>query len=230
MIFQSWYLFVMKTIARIYNGYSSKFGIPRQSGLVNVKSKIIFEKPFRSIDAIKGLEGFDYLWLLWLSEDSDNLTVRPPRLGGNTRLGVFATRSPKRPNGISMSSVRLEKIVMGEEDSPYLIVSGADLLNGTEIIDIKPYLAYTDSHPDAKSGFTQNSVKEPLKVHFPDGINIDSSVRSEIEELLKLDPRPGFHHDNSRIYVLTYMGYEVKFRVEENNLFVLSISLSNFLK
>lgn len=219
----------MKIIAHIYNGYSSKFGIPRQSGLVNVKSKIIFEKPFRSIDAIKGLEGFDYLWLLWLSEDSDNFTVRPPRLGGNTRLGVFATRSPKRPNGISLSSVKLEKIVMNEKDSPYLIVSGADLLNGTEIIDIKPYLAYTDSHPDAKSGFTQNSVKEHLKVHFPDDINIDSSVLSEIEELLKLDPRPGFHHDNSRIYALTYMGYEVKFKVEGKDLYVISILTLNGL-
>ena len=219
----------MKTIARIYNGYSSKFGIPRQSGLVNVKSKIIFEKSFRSMDAIKGLEGFDYLWLLWLSEDSDNLTVRPPRLGGNTRLGVFATRSPKRPNGISMSSVRLEKIVMDEKDSPYLIVSGADLLNGTEIIDIKPYLAYTDSHPDAKSGFTQNSVKESLNVHFPDDITIDSSILFEIEELLKLDPRPGFHHDNSRIYALTYMGYEVKFKVKEKDLYVISVLNTNGL-
>lgn len=204
----------MKTVARIYNSFGSKFGIPRQSGLVGNMSRIVFEKEYRSLDAIRGLEGFEYIWLLWQAEEKDGLTVRPPRLGGKRRLGVFATRSPKRPNPIALSSVRLEGIL----DGPELIVSGADILSGTAIYDIKPYIPYTDCHPGAKAGFTDDIGQRKLTV-----VNseiIPEEIRNEAVELLSLDPRPQYHHDPDRIYCMAYSSFDIKFRIDGNNLFV----------
>ena len=218
----------MKIIARIYNGFESKFGVPRQSLICpEIKSRIVFEKEYRNPDAIRGLEGFSHLWLIWQFSEFMNhkeaLTVRPPRLGGNKRVGVFATRSPFRPNPIGLSSVRLESVILDKKDGPVLIVSGADMMSGTPIYDIKPYIAYSDSHPDAKGGFTDNVNFEKLRIEVGDGVIIPSEVRGDIEAILSEDPRPQYHHDDERVYGISYSGYNIKFRVKGTILTIVSI-------
>lgn len=218
----------MKIIARIYNGFESKFGVPRQSLICpEIKSRIVFEKEYRNPDAIRGLEGFSHLWLIWQFSEFMNhkeaLTVRPPRLGGNKRVGVFATRSPFRPNPIGLSSVRLESVILDKKDGPVLIVSGADMMSGTPIYDIKPYIAYSDSHPDAKGGFTDDVNFEKLRIEVGDGVIIPSEIRGDIEAILSEDPRPQYHHDDERVYGISYSGYNIKFRVKDKILTIVSI-------
>lgn len=218
----------MKIIARIYNGFESKFGVPRQSLICpEIKSRIVFEKEYRNTDAIRGLEGFSHLWLIWqFSEFMDHkeaLTVRPPRLGGNKRVGVFATRSPFRPNPIGLSSVRLESVILDKKDGPVLIVSGADMMSGTPIYDIKPYISYSDSHPYATGGFTDDVKFEKLRIEAEDGVIIPSEIRGDIEAILSEDPRPQYHHDDERVYGISYSGYNIKFRVKDKILTIVSI-------
>ncbi|MCR5278407.1 MAG: tRNA (N6-threonylcarbamoyladenosine(37)-N6)-methyltransferase TrmO [Lachnospiraceae bacterium] len=217
----------MKTIAKIYTDFPEKFGIPRQSGLVDLPGRIVFEKEYRNPEGVKGIEGFTHLWLLWHFDvpetDGFNATVRPPRLGGNETMGVFATRSPFRPNPIGLSSVRLERVEFTEE-GPVLHVSGADLRNGTEIYDIKPYLPYADSHPDAACGFTGGTEDEPLEVSF--AVEIPAELKqkeSTLTKVLSLDPRPHYQDDPDRIYGMAYAGYNVKFKVNGRLLSVVGI-------
>lgn len=211
----------LQIIARIRSPFPEKFGIPRQSGLVQeAEARIVFEKPFRIADAVRGLEGFSHIWLLW--QFSENLrdtwspTVRPPRLGGNARMGVFATRSPFRPNPIGLSCVRLLEIETDRELGPVLRVAGADLMDGTPIFDIKPYLPYTDSHPEAVGGFTDAAAMERLTVEIAPELleRIEPARRKALLGVLACDPRPRYQDDPDRIYGLSFAGYEVKFRVE----------------
>ena len=219
-----------RPIAYIHSDFPDKFGIPRQSGLAqSLKSTLIFEPDFRFPDAFRGLEDYSHIWLIWgFSENKHSRwtpTVRPPRLGGNTRKGVFATRSPFRPNPVGLSSVKLDKIEFTKEHGPVLHISGADLMNGTPIFDIKPYLPYVDSHPDALNGFA-NSIKD-YALHVTDPHEMLSYVpiekRSAIIEILSQDPRPSYQEDPKRIYGLQFSDYEIKFRVEKNILYILSI-------
>ncbi len=210
----------MKIIAKIQSDFDSKFGIPRQSGLVDeLKAKIIFEPQFRVKDAVRGLEDFSHIWLLWNFSKSPvgewTPTVRPPVLGGNERMGVFATRSPVRPNPIGLSVVRLEKIELDSKLGPILHVSGADLLNGTPIFDIKPYIPYADSYPEATGGFTQRRVRYKLQVEFPPHLLeiIPEDKRVAIVKVLELDPRPSYHEDPHRQYGFEFAGYDVRFVV-----------------
>lgn len=217
-------------VAHIYTPFSSKFGIPRQSGLVGCVSEIVFTPQYRSPDAIRGIEGFSHLWLIWeFSENvgkSHSLTVRPPRLGGNKRMGVFATRSPFRPNCLGLSCVKIEKIDYECENAPVIYVSGADILNGTPVFDIKPYLPYTDSHPQARGGFAQEVFDDNLRVVFSDEAlkHIRKDDLPILEELLKEDPRPHYQNDPDRVYAFEFSDYAVKFKVRENEVFVISIS------
>ena len=221
----------LQVIAHIESDFPDKFGIPRQSGLVNsLVSRIVFEPKFRNVDAIRGIEEFSHLWLLWHFSETDRKgewspTVRPPRLGGNKRVGVFATRSPFRPNPIGLSSVRLERVEMEEKLGPVLYVSGADLMNGTPIFDIKPYLAYVDSHSDASDGFALNTKEGVLDVVFPEQLllKIAEEKREALKEVLKQDPRPQYQTDEKRIYKMKFAQWEVWFRVEENVLIVCDV-------
>lgn len=219
-----------KIIARIKSDFPEKFGIPRQSGLVKgLRSVVYFEPEFRNADALRGLEGFSHLWLLWIfSEnvrDTWHPTVRPPRLGGNTRLGVFATRSSFRPNPIAMSCVKIESIVLEGENAPYIVVSGADLMDGTPIVDIKPYLPYADSIPDAKGGFAANVDGNRLSVELQESllVKIDPEKRDALCEVLAQDPRPHYHDDPERIYGLAFAGKNIKFKVNGDKLTVVSV-------
>ncbi|MCI9485638.1 MAG: tRNA (N6-threonylcarbamoyladenosine(37)-N6)-methyltransferase TrmO [Lachnospiraceae bacterium] len=219
----------MKVIARIYTDFEEKFGIPRQSGLVkSLRGRIVFEEAYRSAEALRGLEGFDYIWLLWkfqgVEEDHWSPMVKPPRLGGKRRMGVFATRSPFRPNAIGLSSVKLEGIEYTEE-GPVLLVSGADMKNRTPIYDIKPYLAYTDSHPQAREGFAREGREHELSVEFPEELLefIPRDKREPLLEILKLDPRPGYHEDENRKYGVAFAGYDVHFLVRGNVLTVFEV-------
>lgn len=219
----------LKVIAHIKTGFSDKFGIPRQSGMVKgVTAKIIFEPQYRNADAVRGLDGFSYIWLLWeFSEsvrDTWSPTVRPPRLGGNKRMGVFATRSPFRPNPIGLSSVRLEKIEITAEHGPIIWVSGADILDGTPIYDIKPYLPFTDSHVDAKAGFTTEYEGYSLNINIDEGIKskIPRDILDTVVELLAADPRPSYQNDKDRVYGMRFYDYEIKFRVDGSELYVIS--------
>mgnify|MGYP000116365646 CR=1 FL=1 len=216
----------MKVIARIRSDFPEKLGIPRQSGLVpQLRAKIIFEPEFRNADALRGIEGFSHLWLIWqfsaAVRETWSPTVRPPRLGGNERVGVFATRSPFRPNAIGLSCVRLEGIAHDEGLGDVLLVSGADLMDGTPIFDIKPYVAYSDSHPDALSGFLGTATFKKLRVTLPDGIS--DALPEGLVDVLSNDPRPRYHDDPERVYGMQYAGHEVKFRVSGDELIVLSI-------
>lgn len=220
----------LKPIARIRTDLPEKFGIPRQSGLVcELQGKIIFEPQYRSADAVKGLEGYDYIWLLWHFDGTDrktwSATVKPPRLGGNTHMGVFATRSPFRPNPIGLSCVRLNRIEI-TKDGPVLFVSGADLRDNTVIYDIKPYLAYADSHPDARSGFAADVAEDELKVDISESLllKIPPEKQAGLIGILKQDPRPAYHDDPERIYGLCYAGYNVRFRVTEGKAQVFDVS------
>lgn len=221
----------MKIIAKIHTDFRTKFGIPRQSGLVkNLKGRIVFEPEFRNAEALRGLEGFSYIWLLWdFSEahrdgESWSPTVRPPRLGGNQRMGVWATRSPFRPNNIGLSSVRISKIDLHTPEGPVIEVEGVDLMDGTPILDIKPYLPFTDSHPDAKGGFAeeQNKKTEPLGVEIPSDIAclFDTERLEALRGVLAADPRPHYQEAPERTYALEFASYEVKFQVRERKAIV----------
>ena len=223
----------LHVIARIRSDFTSKFGIPRQSNLVpEQEAVIVFEPEYRNADAVRGLEDFSHIWLLWeFSEavrDSWSPTVRPPRLGGNVRKGVFATRSPFRPNPIGLSSVRLEKVDLDPVLGPVLYVSGADLMDGTPIYDIKPYIAYTDSHPDAVSGFASSPAEYLLDVDFPEDLlqKVSESQRESLIEVLAHDPRPQYQDDPKRVYGMEFGGMEIKFKVEGCRLVVVQIEAS----
>lgn len=220
----------MKIIARIETDFPEKFGIPRQSGLVEeLKGTIIFEPEYRNPDALKGLEGYNYIWLLWQFEgverDGWSVTVRPPRLGGNKHMGVFATRSPFRPNPIGLSSVKLERIELNTERGPVLHVAGIDLRHNTPIYDIKPYLPYVDCHTDATGGFAHEVKDYELEVIFPEAllVKIPEEKRDAIVEVLKQDPRPSYHNNPTRKYGVSYAGYDVRFVVEKDVLTVIEV-------
>lgn len=220
----------LKIIARVYNDFSSKFGLPRQSGLSDsIESKIIFEPEYRNSDSVRGLEEFSHLWLLWLFSDGKHQgwspTVRPPRLGGNVRMGVFATRSPNRPNPVGLSAVRLKGIVRHHEYGNVLIVSGTDMMNNTPVIDIKPYLPYTDSITDANGGFTDRLGQHRLQVAFPDAMldMIPAEKRKTLLDILQYDPRPAYQEDNERVYGLTYAGFNVRFTIDGNKITICEV-------
>ena len=223
----------MKIIARIKSEFPEKFGIPRQSGLVSsLKAQIIFEEEYRSVDAVRGLDEFSHLWIIWqfskAVRDTWSPTVRPPRLGGNKRIGVFATRSPFRPNAIGLSSVKIEKIDLDGENAPVIHVSGADLMDGTPIFDIKPYLAYTDAHPDAVGGFTENVADRRLKVEFDGELEnaVPDDIKTALCDLLAEDPRPSYQNDSKRVYGLSFSGYEIGFTVDKKTLKVIKLEKS----
>ena len=223
--------FVMEPVAYIHSDFSEKFGIPRQSGLVEeVSAKIVFQSEYRSPEALRGIEDFDYLWLLWKfsanRHDDWHPTVRPPRLGGNTRIGVFATRSPFRPNPLGLSCVKLLGVDWDSADGPALLVAGADLLDGTPIYDIKPYLPHVESHPDARGGFTAENTDYELKVNFPVHLleQIPEEKRQALLGVLAQDPRPAYQKDPKRVYGLSFAGYDVHFSVEEGTLTVCDIN------
>lgn len=222
--------YILKPIAHIHNDFPDKFGIPRQSGLVDaLKAEIIFEPEYRNPDAFRGLEDYSHIWLIWgFSESMRNNwspTVRPPRLGGNTRMGVFATRSPFRPNPIGLSSVRLERIEFHSEHGPILHILGADLMDGTPIFDIKPYLPYVDSHPEASEGFAGPLKNYALRIECPPELleQVPADKRNALLALLAQDPRPSYQNDPERIYGLRFAGMEIKFRVENDVLYVIHI-------
>lgn len=211
----------MKIIARIHSDFPEKFGIPRQSGLVpDTRARIVFEPEYRNPDALRGIEGYSHLWLIWsfskAERDTWSPTVRPPRLGGNTRVGVFATRSPFRPNAIGLSSVTLEKIELSTPDGPVLTVGGADLMDGTPIYDIKPYLPHVDSHPDARGGFAAEKAGYRLSVVFPPELllRIEEDKRDALRGVLENDPRPSYQNDPNRVYGVAFAGKNVKFTVD----------------
>lgn len=213
----------MKVIAHIKTDFKTKFGLPRQSGLIDaVKGEIIFEPEYRNADAFRGLEEFSHIWLIWqFSEavrDTWSPTVRPPKLGGNTRMGVFATRSPFRPNPIGLSAVKLEKIEFTKEYGPVLTVSGCDLEDGTPIYDIKPYLAYADSRPDAKGGFTDTLNLKPLQVNFAEHADalLNKTQKETLVSVLEQDPRPSYQEDPNRVYGFLFADLEVFFKVDRD--------------
>ena len=220
----------MKVIAHIHSDFPTKFGIPRQSGLVeSLKAKIVFEPEYRNSDALRGMEEYSHLWLIWefseAKRDTWSPTVRPPRLGGNKRMGVFATRSPFRPNPIGLSCVKLEAIDFATENGPVIIVSGADLLDGTPIYDIKPYLPFADSRPDAIGGFADTVKGDQLQVQCSEEIilQIPKQHRQAVIDILAQDPRPHYQQDPTRIYGMEYANMEIKFRVEDTTLVVCKI-------
>ncbi len=220
----------LKVIARIYTDFKDKFGIPRQSGIAaDTLGKIVFEKEYRRPEALRGIEGFSHLWLLWEFSESVceewSPTVRPPRLGGNRRVGVFASRSPFRPNPIGLSSVKLIEVLHTEAEGDALIVSGADILNGTPIYDIKPYLKYTDSHEDAVGGFADGVLGYKLDVSFPDELSkmIPKEKLPALISVLENDPRPSYKADGEREYGMFFSDYEVFFTVLDGILTVTNV-------
>lgn len=221
----------IKPIAVIHSDFTTKFGIPRQSGLVpSLRSEIVFEPAYRDANALRGLEGYSHLWLLWgFSEVQPKETfspmVKPPRLGGNKRMGVFATRSPFRPNPIGLSSVKLEAIEARPHRGTVLIVSGADLMDGTPIYDIKPYLPFTDSHPDASFGFSEEQLSYRLEVDAPESLLaiLPSEKRSAVVEALAQDPRPAYRDDPGERYGFYYAGYDIRFTVSNGTAHLVEI-------
>lgn len=221
----------VQIIARMRSDFATKFGIPRQSGLVeDLRSTIVFEPEFRNPDALRGIEAFSHLWIIWQFSEAVRQgwspTVRPPRLGGNTRMGVFATRSPFRPNSLGLSSVKLLGVEHTEEFGTVLHVGGADLMDGTPIFDIKPYIPYGDCHPEATGGFTDTAGAFLLKVDFPTHLlNILPQDKQKAAiGVLSHDPRPSYQRKPDRIYGLTFAGYDIRFRVEEDILTVVEIN------
>ena len=213
----------LQPVAHYQGALGSKFGIPRQSGLVpSLRGRIVFEPPYRDREALRGLEGFDRIWLIWgfsankPAKGEWQPTVRPPRLGGNVAMGVWATRSPYRPNPLGLSCVTLEGI-----DGMDLLVGGADLMDGTPIYDIKPYVAYADSFPEARSGFAAEAPEAKLQVRWPDNLEISLEEREALAALLALDPRPAYQEDPERVYGMPFGGKEVHFRVQGNLLTVI---------
>lgn len=220
----------IEIIGYIYNDYKEKFGIPRQSGLTkSVISKIVFNKNYSDKSYFKGLEQFTHIWLIWqfseTIEKEITPTVRPPKLGGNERVGVFASRSPFRPNHIGLSSVKIEKIDFDENLGTVIYISGADLMNGTPILDIKPYLPYTDSHPDASNGFALDNTDGLLDVICSDEFfkKLPANMIDGLFETLKHDPRPSYQNDSERIYGMSYGDIQVKFKVSNNELTIINI-------
>lgn len=221
----------LEEIAYIKTDFKEKFGIPRQSGLVEeLCGKIIFTPKYRNPDAIRGIEAYSHLWLLWGFSENERegyaVTVAPPRLGGRKRLGVFATRAPFRPNPIGLSSVKLEKVEFSEKYGFVLVVSGVDMLNNTPIYDIKPYLPYTDVHLNAKGGFGEELKDRCLNVIFSEEmlLKIDEKDRSAVKKILSNDPRTAFIHDSERIWGITYKHYNIRFTVKETELTVREVS------
>ncbi len=218
----------IEPVAYIKNDFESKFAVPRQSGISDIKSEIVFCEKYSSPTAVKGLEGFSHVWLIWgFSEnvrEEHSLSVRPPRLGGNVRVGVFASRSPFRPNNLGLSSVKLEKIEQ-RKGRTVLTVSGADLINGTPIYDIKPYITFTDSHSDAVSGFVEDNAFSELEVKISEELlsRLPEEKRGILITILENDPRPAYHGDENRLYGFGYAGYEIKFKVSGKTLEVCGI-------
>lgn len=219
----------LRVIARMESDFPDKFGIPRQSGLTSLTSRIVFEPEFRDPNALRGIEGWSHLWILWIFSEAVrpgwSPTVRPPRLGGNERVGVFATRSPFRPNNIGLSSVKLERVEHTENEGTVLIVSGADLMDGTPIIDIKPYLPYADAHPEASGGFAAEKFGKKLKVVFPEELlsRVGPGKREGLKDLLAEDPRPAVQDDPERVYGMRFSDVEIKFVVSDGVLTVVDV-------
>lgn len=220
-------------IATIHNDFKTKFGVPRQSGLApSAEAFIVFESGYRNVEALRGLDGYSHLWLLWDFSEAHregwSPTVRPPRLGGNQRMGVWATRSPFRPNPIGLSSVRIEHIELSTPDGPVLFVSGADLMDGTPIIDIKPYLPFTDCHPDARGGFASeaNASIPSLEVVMPDNIcqAFTPKQKETLIEALAQDPRPHYQHDDQRVYTMEFANKEIRFVVNNQRVEVMEVT------
>ena len=208
----------------------TKFGIPRQSGIADkVSARIIFEPGYRNPEAVRGLEKFSHIWLIWQFSESLGKawspTVRPPRLGGNTRMGVFATRSPFRPNPIGLSAVELKRVEYDPKLGPVLHILGADLLDGTPIYDIKPYIPYADAYPEARGGFTDKNEFPTLAVQFDGGLAIPDDIKDELECVLSQDPRPQYHNDPGRIYGMDFHGYNIKFSVSDGILTVVAAEM-----
>ncbi len=220
----------MKIIGNIYTDMPEKFGVPRQAGNVpELEGKIIFNPPYNVAEAFAGLEEFSHIWVLWQFSESIredfSPTVRPPRLGGEKRKGVFATRSPFRPNAIAMSCVKLKRIEHTKSHGTVLYVTGVDMMNGTPVLDIKPYITYTDSHPKAKQGFAQDFVDYSLDVDFPDELlqRIPTDKQNGIIGILKQDPRPSYQTDSNRIYGVKYLNFDIKFKVDNQKLYVVDV-------
>ena len=220
----------LKVIATIRTPYDSKFGVPRQSGVVKgLASRIVFRPEYRNRDALRGIEGYDYLWLIWSFSEAIRADwspmVRPPRLGGNVRQGVFATRSPFRPNPLALSSVRLLRVEEDAEDGPVLIVDGCDMMDGTPIYDIKPYLPFTDSHPEARGGFAAGVVDQQVAVDFPPALleKLPPHLREGATAMLAQNPTPHYQKDPDRIYGLAFAGVDIRFRVAEGQLPVVDV-------
>ena len=221
----------MKVIARYHCAFKDKFGLPRQSGIVEeLPGKIVFEPEYRNIEAFRGIEDYSHLWLIWLFSKADGWsnTVRPPKLGGNKRMGVFATRSPFRPNNIGLSCVRLERFEISRELGPILHVKAGDLLDGTPILDVKPYLSYTDSRPDAVCGFAKSGDADKMEVVFESECSdvIDEKEQKIIASLLEQDPRPGYQDDPERAYFMKYADFDIEFKVVEKRIIVYNIKKS----
>lgn len=205
-------------IAYFESPLKSKFGIPRQSGLVSgLTGRIVFEPAYRKMEAVRGLEDFDYLWLIWefTKAKGGSLTVRPPRLGGNVRMGVFATRSPFRPNSLGLSCVRIDRIEQHPTLGPVIHVLGADLMDGTPIYDVKPYVAYADAHPEVRSGFVDQTTWEPLQVVIPEALAamIPTDYLVALKATLEQDPRPQYHDDPERVYGMPFLEFDIRFKV-----------------
>lgn len=229
----------LKTIAKIHTDFPAKFGLPRQSGIVDeLCGTILFEPAYRNPDALRGLEGYSHLWILWGfsgnfasaknntdNNDSWSPTVRPPRLGGNRKVGVFSTRSPNRPNKIGLSCVRIQSIEYDGEQAPTIRVAGIDMMDGTPVYDIKPYLPYVDSHPEASGGFAAEHLDDNLEVEFPEELlrKIPLEKRDALLKVLEQDPRPSYHHDEKREYGFEFAGFEVKFTVSEDKAIVYNV-------
>ena len=221
---------IIKPIAHFCSPFKEKFGIPKQSGLVNtLQGTIVFEKEYSNMEIIKGLEEFDYLWIIWgFSANKENFqgtTVRPPLLGGNIRMGVFATRSPFRPNGLGLSSVKISRICINKKGLLTIEVFGADLINNTPIYDIKPYIKYADSHPDARSGFVDTNPIQYIKVEYADDLkeNYKDIDFDSLTSILQLDPRPHYHKDNQKDYCFEFQKHAITFCVQDKTLLVTNI-------
>lgn len=220
----------IQTIARMRSDFATKFGIPRQAGLVEeLRSTIVFEPEFRNPEALRGIEDFSHLWIIWQFSEAVRAgwspTVRPPRLGGNTRMGVFATRSPFRPNSLGLSCVKLLGVEHTKEFGTVLHVGGADLMDGTPIFDIKPYIPYGDAHPDAKGGFTDTAGDFLLTVDFPAALisRLPEEKRSAAIGVLSHDPRPSYQKNPGRVYGLTFAGHNIRFTVDGSTLTVIGV-------
>ncbi len=221
----------IEPIAIFHSPLTSKFGIPRQGGLAQgLSGHIILEPIYRREEAVRGLAAFSHLWLIWGFSANKHkpigLTVRPPRLGGNERIGVFASRSPFRPNGLGLTCVAIERVEFHHDKGPVIYVKGADLMDGTPIYDIKPYVSYADSRPEARNGFVDDMEWKPLKIIIPQAIDnpLSDSELIELKEVLSFDPRPQYHDDPTRVYGMPFAGYDVRFRVNGRELIVLEIS------